>query len=144
MRPSLSILPSAARIPAHPAPRRLARWLPHAYPHSHAHAPGRRPLLTSAEAAAKSPAEAVAVAQEAKTAAPGLPPQIRLFIVGSPGSGKGTLSARLQSKLGDRLSIITAGDLLRHHISAGTPLGRQAAAVIQQGGGFFFSCLPPS
>lgn len=92
----------------------------------------RRPVHASAEAGAKTAAEAVAVAQGGATHVRGRP-QMRLFIVGCPGSGKGTLSARLQNKIG-ALTIITAGDLLRHHISAGTPLGRQAAQIIDQGG----------
>lgn len=95
-----------------------------------------RSVHSSSEAAAKTAAEAVAVAQGAtRRRAQAL---MRLLIVGCPGSGKGTLSDRLQKKCG-QLSIVTAGDMLRHHIQAGTPLGKQAAEVIERGGTFVFS-----
>ncbi|WFD00999.1 hypothetical protein MYAM1_003759 [Malassezia yamatoensis] len=45
--------------------------------------------------------------------------------------GKGTLSARIQQKYS--VPIITAGDLLRWHITNNTQLGKQASAVIRAG-----------
>lgn len=52
-------------------------------------------------------------------------------MVGCPGSGKGTLSARIERRFG--VPIITAGDLLRWHIRQGTPLGHEASASIRAG-----------
>ena len=52
-------------------------------------------------------------------------------MVGCPGSGKGTLSARIERHFG--VPIITAGDLLRSHIRQGTPLGHAASASIRAG-----------
>ena len=52
-------------------------------------------------------------------------------MVGCPGSGKGTLSARMERHFG--VPIITAGDLLRSHIRQGTPLGHAASASIRAG-----------
>lgn len=65
--------------------------------------------------------------------------RLRMLIVGCPvrmpvltqGSGKGTLSARIQKKY--EVPIITAGDLLRWHTTHGTELGREASAVIRAG-----------
>ncbi|PWN48815.1 adenylate kinase [Violaceomyces palustris] len=55
-----------------------------------------------------------------------------MLIVGCPGSGKGTQSSRLLKKYD--FNVITAGDLLRHHIEQGTPIGRRASEVIRSGG----------
>jgi adenylate kinase len=56
---------------------------------------------------------------------------VKVLLIGPPGSGKGTQGERLA----DRLSIdhIAAGDLLRAEVEAGTPLGRQAADIMQRG-----------
>lgn len=58
--------------------------------------------------------------------------QMRMLIVGSPGSGKGTQSAKLLSRYD--FSVISAGDVLRAHIQRKTEIGNRAATVIQQGG----------
>lgn len=57
--------------------------------------------------------------------------QMRMLIVGSPGSGKGTQSAKLLSRYDFR--VISAGDVLRSHIQRKTEIGQRAATVIQQG-----------
>lgn len=57
--------------------------------------------------------------------------RLRMLMVGCPGSGKGTLSARIERQYG--VPIITAGDLLRWHIRQGTELGREASATIRAG-----------
>ncbi|KAI3617076.1 hypothetical protein CBS9595_002985 [Malassezia furfur] len=59
------------------------------------------------------------------------PHRLRMLLMGCPGSGKGTLSARIEQKYG--VPIITAGDLLRWHTTHGTELGREAAEVIRAG-----------
>lgn len=47
------------------------------------------------------------------------------------GSGKGTLSARIERQFG--VPIVTAGDLLRWHMANHTELGGEAAKVIKEG-----------
>ncbi|KAF6767630.1 Adenylate kinase, active site lid domain protein [Kalmanozyma brasiliensis GHG001] len=58
--------------------------------------------------------------------------QMRMLIVGSPGSGKGTQSTRLLKEYS--FSVLSAGDVLRSHISRRTEIGQRADAVIKQGG----------
>lgn len=57
--------------------------------------------------------------------------RLRMLMVGCPGSGKGTLSARIEKHFG--VHFITAGDLLRWHIRHGTELGKQASESIRAG-----------
>ncbi|WFD34355.1 hypothetical protein MCUN1_001194 [Malassezia cuniculi] len=54
-----------------------------------------------------------------------------MLILGCPGSGKGTLSARVEKHFG--IPIINAGDVLRWHIAHETDIGRQARDVIHNG-----------
>ena len=56
---------------------------------------------------------------------------MRIVFLGAPGSGKGTQAARLRTELG--LAHISTGDLLRAAVSAGTPLGLKAKAVMESG-----------
>jgi adenylate kinase len=56
---------------------------------------------------------------------------MRLVLLGAPGSGKGTQAARLKDALA--IPHISTGDLLRAAVGAGTPLGRQAKAVMERG-----------
>ncbi len=56
----------------------------------------------------------------------------RLVILGPPGSGKGTQAKLLAKNHG--LVHISTGDLLRQNILKQTELGKQAEAVIAQGG----------
>lgn len=58
--------------------------------------------------------------------------QMRMLIVGSPGSGKGTQSTRLLKHYS--FSVLSAGDVLRSHIQRGTEIGKRADSVIKQGG----------
>lgn len=58
---------------------------------------------------------------------------IRALIIGSPGSGKGTLSKRLLASI-PKLQYLSAGDMLRHERQLGTPLGKEADAVMRKGG----------
>lgn len=51
--------------------------------------------------------------------------------MGPPGAGKGTQGARLADELG--VPKLATGDLLREHVRAGTPLGRQARAIMEAG-----------
>jgi adenylate kinase len=56
---------------------------------------------------------------------------MRIVMLGAPGSGKGTQAALLK----DRLAVphISTGELLRAAVRAGTPLGKQAQAVMERG-----------
>jgi len=56
----------------------------------------------------------------------------RLVLVGPPGAGKGTQAAVLRARY--QLAHISTGDLLREQVRQGTPLGREASAVISSGG----------
>ena len=54
-----------------------------------------------------------------------------LVLLGPPGSGKGTQSARLAAKYG--IPAIATGDILRAQVEAGTPLGLQVKAYLDRG-----------
>lgn len=56
---------------------------------------------------------------------------IRAVIMGPPGSGKGTVSARITKSFG--LKHISSGDILRANINAKTELGLLMKACIDQG-----------
>lgn len=54
-----------------------------------------------------------------------------VFILGGPGSGKGTQCSKLVQEFG--LLHLSAGDLLRAHMKSGTPDGTMVAEMIKQG-----------
>ena len=49
---------------------------------------------------------------------------MRIVLLGPPGAGKGTQAEKLAAQLG--VPQISTGDLFRHNISNGTPLGVEA------------------
>jgi adenylate kinase len=55
----------------------------------------------------------------------------RLLIVGPPGAGKGTQSARLTERFG--IPDISTGDIFRANIKNETPLGVQVKAIVDGG-----------
>ena len=57
-------------------------------------------------------------------------PQI-FFIVGGPGSGKGTQCDRLKRTLG--LTHISSGDLLREEVARETPRGKELLEIMKRG-----------
>lgn len=56
---------------------------------------------------------------------------MRIILIGPPGSGKGTQAKYLIEKY--NVPQISTGDLLRIAVTAQTPLGRQAKAVMDAG-----------
>ena len=57
---------------------------------------------------------------------------MRLILLGAPASGKGTQAAVLTEQLG--VPKISTGDMLRAALKEGTPLGREAAKYMDNGG----------
>ncbi|MBP3852366.1 MAG: adenylate kinase [Erysipelotrichaceae bacterium] len=56
---------------------------------------------------------------------------MNIFIMGAPGSGKGTFSSRIKEEF--NLNHISTGDIFRANLANGTPLGIQAKAYMEQG-----------
>ncbi len=56
---------------------------------------------------------------------------IRLLLIGPPGSGKTSQAENVAQKY--NVEHISAGDLLRHEVEAGTDIGKRAADVMQRG-----------
>ena len=54
-----------------------------------------------------------------------------ILLLGPPGAGKGTQGALLAAELS--LPKLATGDVLRAAVAAGTPLGRQAKALMEAG-----------
>lgn len=56
---------------------------------------------------------------------------MNIVLMGSPGAGKGTQSAKLQDTF--HLKHISTGDVLRAETASGSPLGKQIAEIIDKG-----------
>lgn len=56
---------------------------------------------------------------------------MRIVLLGSPGSGKGTQASRIEEKFG--IPHISTGDIFRDNISRNTPIGVEAKKYIEKG-----------
>lgn len=65
------------------------------------------------------------------TSSPAADRQVRLLLIGPPGSGKGTQGKRVAERYG--VEHIAAGDLLRHEVETASEIGIRASNFMQQG-----------
>ena len=54
-----------------------------------------------------------------------------VIFLGPPGAGKGTQAMELARKYG--VPHLSTGDMLREHVTKGTPLGAQAKPIMERG-----------
>jgi adenylate kinase len=79
----------------------------------------------------KSPVKIVYLPPVNRGFRPNAHPMIQLVLFGKPGAGKGTQAEFLKETYG--LRHLSTGDLFRHHMKNGTPLGLLAQSYMDQG-----------
>jgi adenylate kinase len=57
---------------------------------------------------------------------------MKLLFIGPPGAGKGTQAGLVAKRLG--IPHVSTGEMFRHHVSAGTELGKKVEAILEGGG----------
>lgn len=61
-----------------------------------------------------------------------LPDDVKItFVLGGPGSGKGTQCEKIVAKYG--YTHLSAGDLLREEVKSGSELGQQCEQIMKEG-----------
>ncbi|KAJ2773934.1 Adenylate kinase 2, partial [Coemansia nantahalensis] len=102
----------------------------------HARVAGARARSYQGAASSASAAEAGLDPQLSQSPSPlrsltrsGVP--LRMLILGAPGAGKGTQSARVRQCFD--VAAISSGDVLRRNIAAQTAAGRMAQAAVERG-----------
>eukprot|EP00908_Phaeocystis_cordata_P007850 Transcript_18521.p1 GENE.Transcript_18521~~Transcript_18521.p1 ORF type:complete len:264 (+),score=62.77 Transcript_18521:1074-1865(+) len=87
-----------------------------------------RPAVSGSRAAVR---QASMLAQDAGAGPPAGPKPAVYFVMGGPGSGKGTQCSRLVESHG--MVHLSAGDLLRAEVASGSAEGQKIADVIKEG-----------
>lgn len=64
----------------------------------------------------------------------GGPEGVRMILIGPPGAGKGTQAPKILEKFNNCVCHLATGDMLREQVSQGTPLGKEAKKIMDQGG----------
>lgn len=59
---------------------------------------------------------------------------VRMILIGPPGAGKGTQAPKILEKFNNCVCHLATGDMLREQVSQGTPLGKEAKKIMDQGG----------
>jgi adenylate kinase len=59
---------------------------------------------------------------------------VRMILIGPPGAGKGTQAPRILEKFNNSVCHLATGDMLRDQVTKGTPLGKEAKKIMDQGG----------
>lgn len=59
---------------------------------------------------------------------------VRMILIGPPGAGKGTQAPKILEKFNNCVCHLATGDMLRDQVTKGTPLGKEAKKIMDQGG----------
>ena len=59
---------------------------------------------------------------------------VRMILIGPPGAGKGTQAPKILQRFNNCVCHLATGDMLREQVAQGTPLGKEAKKIMDQGG----------